>query len=140
MIWVNTFFTCGRSKMLSSEAWNLLANIQWDSFMSSIRSTSRILSMSLYSQTKHFFFCRFQNLNKNTSFQKHFSSNHIPPLPFHCGFVIMLWSIGNDILYVFDVDLELVYKTSHTSYHMTDLLHCILVFLVDCETHGRFMK
>ena len=87
-----------------------------------------------------FFFCRFQNLNKNTSFQKHFSSNHIPPLPFHCGFLIMLWSIGNDILYVFDVDLELVYKTSHTSYHMTDLLHCILVFLVDCETHGCFMK
>ena len=92
MIWVNTFFTCGRSKLLSSEAWNLLANIQWDSFMSSIRSTSRILSMSLYSQTKHFF------LQTPESQEKYFISEIFQLQPYSSP-SLSLWLSHNAMKY-----------------------------------------
>ena len=46
--WFNNFLTRGGSKTLSDDAWNLLAKSWYDCFMSSICSTSRIKSTSLY--------------------------------------------------------------------------------------------
>ena len=77
----NTFFTRGSSKTLSGEAWNLSSKSWFDIFMPSVSSTSRIMPMSCIARLTKYLW-KIQNVNKNTTFSKNFSFNHLSLLLF----------------------------------------------------------